>query len=200
MSKIIKLILFLPLLLIVPGCSMFSPVKTEPRATYVLNAHPQVQKKYTRHITLLVNKVDVDPIYDTSDMAYSTDPYQIEYFAKSQWLESPGKMLLPLIMQTMKETHHFHAVISLPASSQFNYILNTHIVELRQIFYPCASVLKFTLNAEIINASNRQVIAAKQFTVIQPVYQRDPRGGVIAANEAVSKVLRALVRFCLRTI
>ncbi len=178
---------------------MFSPVKTDNYTTYVLDTIPCPVKKYNSHITLFVTPVEADPFYNTDDMAYTKCPHQVDYFAKNKWAETPARMLQPLIVQTLQNTHHFHAITTSRNAANYNYVLNTKILELRQIFIGKSSFVEFRLYAEIINPRTGRIIASKRFCVTEKACPNPP-GGVVAANSAVAIALNQLARFVVRVI
>jgi cholesterol transport system auxiliary component len=180
------------------GCSLFGPVQG-PTKTYVINTIPQVGTKPKSAVTLLVSAVDADPIYNTTQMVYTEHSHQVSYFAKSSWAETPAQMLQPLLIQTLENTHHFHAVTS-SAVGRAGYILNTQIIELKQVFFPCDSEIHLKLRAQIINAATFEIVATKEIVVTEPAPQRNPYGGVVAANRAVKSALKQLANFCLRVL
>lgn len=181
------------------GCSLLSPVPAESPNKYVLNTLPPTQfKKPRRQITLFVAQPATKSFYNTSLIAYSTQPYKIEYFAKSTWITDPADMLQPLIIQSLQNTHYYHAVISPSISGGYDYILNTQIEELLQDYTHCGTILRLIVRAEIINGLNNKVVATKQFVVTQPILQKTPYGGVFAANRATAEMLRQLTQFCLK--
>lgn len=193
------LILTLSLFLL-SSCTLFSPIKTEPVTTYVLNTVPQsVPKKATRRIALLVTPTESNAIYNTPEMAYTTRPYQIAYFAKNRWAETPARMLQPLIVQALQNTHYFRIVSGTASIGRYHFILNTQLIQLQQTFFSHLSFVRLTLRAQLINASNGQVLATKQFSV-EEFASRTPYGGVKAANRATAKVLKQLAGFCLQKI
>src|SRR5258708_2281140 len=120
MAKIILLVLSSILL---SSCSLLSPVKND-YTTYVINTMPCVMKKAYHPVILFVTPVDADSLYSTDDMAYSTQCYQVDYFSKNKWADAPARMLQPLILQTLRCTHHFHAVTTSPNAIRYHYILN----------------------------------------------------------------------------
>lgn len=185
-------------LLLLCSCSVFSPVSVDSQNKYILNQlpHPDV-KKSTRHVTLFVAQPDAETYYKTNQMAYRTRPYQIAYYAKNVWLSPPADMLQPLIIQSLQNTRHYHAVIEPGIDGRYDYVLNTQIQELLQdySFSPC--LLRLTVKAEIIRMANYKIIATKQFVIKIPIAQASPYGGVIAANQATAEMLRQLTRFCL---
>lgn len=178
------------------SCSMFSPVKVAPSTTYVLNKVPQpVTKKPTRQISVLVTQPMTDNIYGTSQMVYSTRPYQISYFAKNRWAEPPAQMLQSLMIQTLQKTHYFHAVS--PALGNYDFILNSQLIELRQVFFANRSYVHLTVRTQIVSTTTNNVLASKEFSIVQPAPQSSPYGGAVAANYAMANLLNQWAYFCL---
>lgn len=186
--------LILILIFSLSGCTMFSPVKTNNYTSYVLCAVPQGTIKPYHHSTIFISPVDANPSYSSDDMAYIEQPYHIEYFAKNKWLNPPAVMLRPLIVKTLRNTKHYHAVTTSTRLVQYDYMLNSKILELVQVFSCNCSHVRFKLYAEIVDARTGRIIAAKEFaaTVDAPP---NPYGGVFAANQAVEIVLGQLARF-----
>ncbi len=178
------------------ACSLFTPVPNA-NTTYLVNTMPQNIPVSRGHAgTLMVGAPDSVPLYDTVDMAYTTSPYQIAYFAKSTWAETPADMLRPLLVETLHKTHHFRVVTTTQASGASDYVLHTQIVEFRQVFYQGASEVHIKMAAQIVKTSTGQVIANKLFNVVEPAPQNSPYGGVVAANHAAAEMLRQVAEFC----
>lgn len=178
-----------------------SPVKSESENTYVINTLPHpVIKKPTHKITLLVLTPEASQIYNTTQMAYSTQSYQVNYFSKNVWADTPAQMLQLLLMRSLQNTHYFYAVTSPSTVSFYDYVLNTQLLQLEQRFYAHSSEVIILLRAQLINAANNRVIATKQFKVVRPAFENTPYGGVIAANKAAAEMLAQVTRFCLQKI
>jgi len=183
------------------GCSFLSPVKTDTSNKYLLNKLPDyVPTKKTRAITLLVSMPETRPIFNTTQMAYTRNPYQISYFSQNQWAEAPVEMLQPLLVQTLQNTHHFKAIVTPPYVGLYNYTLNTQLLELVQDYTHRTPLLLMSVKAQIIKTSNNKVIATRQFSVTQPIPQVSPYGGVYAANQATAHILERIAEFCLEKI
>lgn len=182
------------------ACSVFSPVAVPPQNTYVINTVPAViYKKTTRPMTLLVLMPETNSIYDTTAMAYTIHPYQVAFFAKNAWADTPAKMLQPLIVQSLRKTHYFHAVVT-SSLERHNYILATQIQQLQQDFIVTPSLLRFYVHVQLIRAGTNRVIAEKQFSLVEIMPSQNPYGGVIAANQATADLLVQLSQFCLHTL
>jgi len=191
--------LFFISLILLSACSMFSPVNTGPTNTYMLNISPQpATKKPIGHINVVVPQPTTSPIYNTTDIAYTTHPYQIAYLAKSAWAETPPQMLQPLIIDTLQKTHYFYSVGSPTEISQYRYILNTQIIKLEQDFSYLPNTVRLVLRAQIIDASTSQILATKEFAASEMIQQNNTYAGIQAANRATARVLKQLANFCLR--
>lgn len=182
---------------VLTGCSLFSPVKLQPQHEYLINTAPAVAVKKPGHATLMVTMPSTTPVYNTKEMAYTTYPHQIAYFANNSWADTPSNMLQALIVQTLQNTHYYRSVVAAPFPAHYDLILHTALVKLQQDFTRQPSVIRLTLQAELISANTNQVISSKAFTIVRPAPRNDPYGGVIAANRAASDLMRQLVNFCL---
>lgn len=186
---------------ILTACSIFSPIKTETSTQYVINMKPAyIPQGKTSSLNLLINKPRMSTIYNTTQIAYSEKPYQISYFVKNRWAETPGEMLYPLIIQTLEATHSFHFVGSSVSLTQYDYIVNTNIIELQQDYAHKPHTVSFKMRVEIINAKTNNLVASEEFSAIQNISQDNPYSGAVATNQAVASLLTQLTDFILKTL
>lgn len=187
--------------IILPACSFLAPIKTEPQSSYEINALPTSSvNKHTHPITLLVTSPETLPAYNTMQMAYTTKPYEIAYFSQNRWVETPAEMLQPLIVEALQNTGYFNAVVTAPFSGHYDYILTMQILSLQQNFVYRPATFRLILRAELNRLTTNQVIAVKQFSIIEPIKEQTPYGGVLAANRATQKLLASLTQFCIKNI
>lgn len=175
--------------LLLSSCSIFSPVKIAPSTRYVIEQIPPASsKKISRGKVLLVLMPEAASIYNTTGMAYSIKPYQIAYFAKNQWADTPPQMLQPLLIQTLQNTHYFRAVITPAYAAHYDFILRTTILDLHQDFTHDPAQLKLQLRAQL--SRGPAIIGTKTCSISEPMLKRNPYHGVYAANKAVQKCLK----------
>ena len=188
------------LLSMLTSCSVFGPVNSQPDATYVfkVNSYPSIQKS-SHGRTLYVAPVNAEATYNTTQMAYSTKPYQVAYFAKNQWADTPAQMLQPILVQSLQNTHYFRVVSSIE-TGHYDYVLNSQLIELVQVFYAQGSEIHLKLRAQLVSASTNRVIAVKEFSIVERTSQRTPYGGVLATNRAIAVLMNQIARFCLQKI
>jgi cholesterol transport system auxiliary component len=109
------------------GCALLSPVKTDAKK-YTLNDIPRdLPSERTRSATLLVLVPETEPLYATTQMAYTTQAYQIAYFSQNGWAETPSQMTLPLIIETFRRTRYFGDVLSSPDFGHHTFTLRSEI-------------------------------------------------------------------------
>jgi cholesterol transport system auxiliary component len=128
-------------------------------------------------------------------MAYTTQAYQVAYFSRNEWAETPSQMIQPLIVKTLRNTHYFSEVLSPPYFGRYTFALRTEILELKQDFTSEPAMLQLAMRFDLSREATDQVIATKELSVREPMMERNPYAGVVAANEAIAKVLRELARF-----
>jgi cholesterol transport system auxiliary component len=177
------------------GCALLSPVKIETKKN-VLNKVPiDVPSEKTRPATLLVLAPETNAIYDTTQMAYTTEAYQIGYFSQNEWAETPSQMIQPLIVQTIRNTGFFSEVVSPPHFGRHTFALRTEIQELKQDFTSDPATLQLAMRFDLSREATNEVTATKELSVQEPMREKTPYAGVVAANDAMAKLLRELAKF-----
>lgn len=185
----------------ITSCSILPPIKTTPQTSYVINTIPSnIPHCRSTTFNLSVNKPRASAAYNTTQMVYSEKPYQLGYFVKNRWAETPPQMFQPLIIKALENTHSFSSVISSATNNQYDYLINTEVVELQQDYVHSPHAVCFKLRAEIINAKNNTLVNSEELTVTQNMSQDTPYSGVIAANQATAIMLNKLADFVLRTL
>jgi cholesterol transport system auxiliary component len=177
------------------GCTLFSPVNIDTKKNVLNNIPLDLRSERTHPATLLVLEPETTPAYATTQMAYSTQAYQIAYFTKNDWAETPSQMIQPLIVQTLRNTRYFSEVLSPPDFGHHTFVLRSEILELKQDFTSEPAMLQLAMRISLSRDATNQVVATKELSVSQPMSERSPYAGVVAANEALPKLLRGLAEF-----
>ena len=146
--------------------------------------------------TLVINPPRAAAGFDSQRIIYTRESHQLEYFAHSEWIDTPARMLAPLIVAAVSNAGTFRAVVPTPSLAAGDIKLDTEIVRLQQIFGSGPSRVQFTMRAYLVDSATRRVLAWREFDETVTASSEDPRGGVDAANRAVQNVLRALTGLC----
>ncbi len=175
------------------GCSL-GPAETGPVRTYLLNPDFFISANVARnnHASLLISVPKGQPGFDTPRMAYLLRQHELGYYAFSQWVDTPGRMLLRGLAQTMEATGRWYAVVQAPSTVRPDYRLDCDNVALEQQFFSQPSRVRFALRAQLVDAKRQSIIGARNFEVLETSSSEDAYGGVIAANQAATKLLDEL--------
>jgi len=133
---------------------------------------------------------------DTRLMAYQRTPQRIEHYTASEWLDTPPRLLAPLLVRAAEATGAFRVVLLAPAAASTGWRLDTELLRLQQNFGPGPSQLRLTLRAVLVDSGSRTVLAAQEFDASVPAPSEDAAGGVAAAQRAALQVAQALAAFC----
>ena len=99
------------------GCSLLKPVNVTPIKTYTLDpTNVSIQKTQSpkKQQAILVQTPRAIPGFRTNQMVYRKQNFAIGYYSYNQWAGTPSDMLRPLIVQVLKKTHYYKAVIAPP--------------------------------------------------------------------------------------
>ena len=188
------------LLALTGGCSALRSTTTPPPAYYSLDRPASETRVPVTPVvaapTLIINPPHAASGFDSQRIIYVRAVHQLEYFANSEWVDTPARMLAPLIVAAVENSGAFRAVVLTPGAAAGDLRLDTEIQRLQQEFGSQPSRLRFTLRATLVDDTTRQVLAWREFNETVAAPSDDPYGGVIAANQAVQAVLKQLADFC----
>lgn len=145
--------------------------------------------------TLIVNPPHAAAGFDSHRIIYMREPHQMEYFARSEWVDTPARMIAPSIVAALENTRAFRAVVMTPSAAAGDLRLDVEILRLQHEFGSTPSRVRFTLRAYLVDNDTRQVLAWREFDETVAAEQDDPYGGVMAANRAVQNVMEHLASF-----
>lgn len=178
------------------GCSVFQPVKSANITSYALEAQFDGTTNGTGDTTLLVNTPNAQPGFDSTRMVYIKRPHEIDFFAQNKWVDSPARMLAPLLLKALESSAKYRAVVTSRSSVMADLRLDTEIIRLQHEFINKPSQIRLTLRAQLIDLQGKRVLATREFDVTEAAASDDPYGGVIAANRAVKTMLLQIAEFC----
>lgn len=197
-------------LALLAGCGSLLPQPAPQPAFYALESRPPAAGTAARSPsaatsaavsatalpTMVINPPHAAPGFDSQRIIYVREPHKLEYFAHHEWVDTPARMLAPLIVAEAQLSGAFHAVVLTPSAAAGDLRLDTEIVRLQQTFVGVPSQVRFTLRAYVVDDTTRKVLASREFDETVAAASDDPYGGVVAANRAVQVVLEQLARFC----
>ncbi|CAG4882408.1 conserved protein of unknown function [Georgfuchsia toluolica] len=194
-------------LALLSGCGVLSTMGSPaPQPTFYSLAYmpgtvpdaaaPAAPRAAVTALTLIVSPSHAAAGFDSRRIMYLRQANQLEYFAHSEWIDTPARMLTPLIVSAVESSGTFRAVVQTPGAAAGEMRLDTEILRLQHEFLGTPSKVRFTLRAYLVESATRRVIAAREFDAVVSATSEDPSGGVVAASRAVKTVLDDLSAFC----
>lgn len=188
------------------GCSALSPSTTPPSSFYTLELGPSGIASTSPALAasesapvLVVRPPHAAAGYDSQRIVYRREAHKLEYFAHSEWVDTPARMLTPLLVTALERSGAFRAVALTPSSAAGDIRLDIEVLRLQHDFTMRPSRVRFALRATLVEERTRRVLAWREFEAEAPARSEDPAGGVAAANLAVQSALADLAAFCAET-
>ncbi|HYD40997.1 MAG TPA: ABC-type transport auxiliary lipoprotein family protein, partial [Anaeromyxobacter sp.] len=136
------------------------------------------------------------PGFQSPRMIYVKKPHELRAFARSEWVDTPARMLGPLLVRALGRRGAFAAVTDAGSGAAAELRLETELVRLQHEFIHRPSRVRLTLRAQLSDVRSRRVLGFREIEVVEEAPSEDPYGGVVAANRAVRKALEAIASFC----
>ena len=198
MSRVLRYVRLLLVALVgaLAGCGQ--PLLTQPEApsSLLLEAAPNVRPApHNSGLTLLVSPPQAQAGFDTRRIAYTRTPLTLEYYTRSEWADTPARMLGPLAVRALESSGGFRAVIAGPAPVPVDLRLDLELIRLQQEFSGGGSQVRLELRAKLFDVRAGRVLATRVLADTAAAPSPDALGGARAASTAVSAVLEALAAF-----
>lgn len=139
--------------------------------------------------SLLISLPQPAPGFESPRMAYEQVPHEVRYFATSRWVDSPARMLAPLITNTLERSEEWSSVSQLPSVIRGDYRLDISQVTLIQEFTQQPSRIRLALRAQLMTVYDPHVVGTRNFEFREEALSEDAYGGVQAAQKAVQRLL-----------
>ena len=156
------------------SCSTLFPAATPQSAFYSLDsaqAERRTDPSRTLRVppspgaapTLVVNSPRAAAGFDSKRIIYVRGAHKLEYFVYSEWIDTPARMLTPLIVAAVENGGMYRAVVPTPSSASGDIRLDTEILRLQQVFGTQPGRVRFTLRAHLVDNATRRVLAWREF-------------------------------------
>lgn len=153
------------LLALAAGCGTLRQTATPQPAFYSLDDSRIATRAATRSPatssvrdpTLIVNPPHAVSGYDSQRIIYVREAHKLEYFARSEWVDTPARMIAPLIVAALESSGAFRAVMLTPSAATGDLRLDTEITRLHHDFASQPSRVRFTLRTWLVDNRTRRI-------------------------------------------
>ena len=186
------------------ACNVMRPISVTPEKTYTIMQWPKkinvVPQYATTQKTLLVTTPIAAPGFESSQMIYVEVPYQLKSYANHRWVAPPASLLLQLIANRLSAAHYFKAVVESPFSGMAEFQLNMQLFTLQQEFLQPDSCVRLRIGVTLIRIATGDVLANHIFETTVPSPRNNPYSGVLATNEAATRLSDEIAQFTIKRL
>jgi cholesterol transport system auxiliary component len=150
--------------------------------------------------SLVVARPEVSPAIDTSRIAVVRSGLEIEYYANAQWVDRPGTMLQPLLVQSFRNSGAIGVVADDRATFRPDFVLNTDLVAfqaVQQQDQPPA--VRVVIAANLMQMPRRNVVDATEIGRTVEAQAGDLIAITEAFDDALGKVVKRVVEWTIET-
>lgn len=145
--------------------------------------------------SIVVAAPNAAPGFDSTRMIYLREPQVLQAYAYAEWVDTPSRLLLPLIVQALQSTGAFRAVLQAPSSAVGALRLETELLRLQHEHLQSPSMVRLTLRAVLLETATRKPLATREFDARVTAPSDSPAGCVAAAATATRQVLAELAAY-----
>ena len=145
--------------------------------------------------SIVVALPNAAPGFDSTRMVYLRQPQALHAYAFAEWVDTPARLLLPLMVQAVQQTRAFRAVLQAPSSATGAMRLETELLRLQHDHTLAPSEVRLSLRAVLLDTATRQPLATREFDARVPAPSDSPAGCVAAAATATRQVLAELATY-----
>ncbi|HEY6099141.1 MAG TPA: ABC-type transport auxiliary lipoprotein family protein [Anaeromyxobacter sp.] len=128
-------------------------------------------------------------------IVYVQREHELRYFARSAWVDSPARMLAPLLSRALEADGAFRVVAG-PGGEPARLRLETDLLRLQHEFTARPSRVRLVLRARLVDAGTRRSLGEREIEIVEPAPSDDPYGGVLAANAAAARAVSEVAAGC----
>lgn len=181
------------------ACSVITPTPSPAIDVYTLSqrmeqATTQPENKDSRALILAISPIRSPQGFMSTGIIYRDTNYGFNNYAYSRWSESPSKLLLSYLQQSLAQSRHLSAVIPVGSRIDADLLLEATLVDFSHHLHAddAESTGVVSIIFYLINKHDKTLIATKQFTEEVTADQNDAQHATIAINQASQLVAAAL--------
>lgn len=130
--------------------------------------------------------------YAGSDMIYIREALELHHFAYHRWVDSPARMLEPLLLSAIESSGRFREVIPAGSQALADLRLDTQILYLRQRFEKDSCHVELAIRSDLIEVATGKAKGGRTFRYSALCDSFTPQGGVSAINRLLGEFLEGL--------
>ena len=155
-------------LLLLAACFSASPDKKY----YQLDLAPLPSGPAWPH-TLLVDRIEIDALYDDFRILYRVSPVEVNYYAYHFWAEKPARLLRDALFHKLELSGRFSRVLMDLGKENPDWVLRCTIHQIEEIDAPQVWRARLGLGMEVVESKSGTILASRRFDREAPLDRPD---------------------------
>ncbi len=135
--------------------------------------------------SLLVDRVDIDPLYDDFRIIYRISPVEVNYYTYHFWAEKPARMLHDILLHRLELSKLFARVLPESGKEEPDWVLRCTVHQIEEVDAPAAWAARLGMKIELAEFKSGKVLASRRFDRREPLARKEV--GLVPA--ALSRIL-----------
>lgn len=124
-------------------------------------------------VSLLVDRIEIDSLYDDFRVIYRVSPYEINYYAYHFWADKPSKLLRSSLIQFLEGSRLFPKIIQDPILGNADWVFRWTVHRIEEVDEADAWFARLSMKVEVADFKTGAVLAARTFDRKEPMAGRD---------------------------
>jgi ABC-type uncharacterized transport system auxiliary subunit len=136
--------------------------------------------------SLLLDRIEIDSLYDDFRVIYRVSPYEINYYAYHFWADKPSRLLRSSLIQFLEASRLFPKIILEPILGNADWILRWTVHRIEEVDEAEAWFARLSMKLEVADFKTRAILAVRTFDRKEPMSKKD-------VSELPAKLSRILI-------
>jgi ABC-type uncharacterized transport system auxiliary subunit len=142
--------------------------------------------------SLLVDRLEIDSVYDDFRIIYRLSPFEINYYSYHFWADKPSKLLRNSLIQFLEKTRFFPKIILEPIRGNADWVFRWTVHQIEEVDLVDAWFARLSMKLEVADTKTGVVLAARTFDRSEPLSRKDVGEVPAALSRILTEELRAL--------
>jgi cholesterol transport system auxiliary component len=89
-------------------------------------------------------------------------PYEVNYYATNVWVDTPPRMLAPLLLQSLERMSLWRVVVPMPTAARGDYRLDISGLVVQQEFLQRPSGTRIRLRAQLTETKEQRIMGVQE--------------------------------------
>jgi ABC-type uncharacterized transport system auxiliary subunit len=142
--------------------------------------------------SLLVDRFDIDSLYDDFRIIYRVSDFEINYYAYQFWAEKPSKLLRDSLIRYLEASRLFPKIYLEPTKDAGDWVFRCAVHQIEEVDAPGSWSARLNMKLEVADLKTGAVLASRRFDRQEPLSRKDVSEMPAVLSRILGEELKAL--------